>query len=122
MVVFATPGMLHAGLSLQIFKKWASDENNTVSIHKSTHCLSHSIAAILKSPVDRLLPHEHFISARNGHFMRFPLQKQAHDFIGTLIEFDVEQFFYGCAVVFRSCLTCRKHRASKRRCCVTVAS
>lgn len=28
MVVFATPGMLHAGLSLQIFKKWASDENN----------------------------------------------------------------------------------------------
>lgn len=30
MVVFATPGMLHAGLSLQIFKKWAPDENNTV--------------------------------------------------------------------------------------------
>lgn len=28
MVVFATPGMLHAGLSLQIFKKWAGDENN----------------------------------------------------------------------------------------------
>lgn len=30
MVVFATPGMLHAGLSLQIFKKWASNENNMV--------------------------------------------------------------------------------------------
>jgi integrator complex subunit 11 len=28
MVVFATPGMLHAGLSLQIFKKWAPNENN----------------------------------------------------------------------------------------------
>jgi integrator complex subunit 11 len=28
MVVFATPGMLHAGLSLQIFKKWAEDDNN----------------------------------------------------------------------------------------------
>ncbi|CAI8050141.1 Integrator complex subunit 11 [Geodia barretti] len=28
MVVFATPGMLHAGLSLQIFKKWAEDEKN----------------------------------------------------------------------------------------------
>ena len=28
MVVFATPGMLHAGLSLQVFKKWAPDENN----------------------------------------------------------------------------------------------
>jgi len=32
MVVFATPGMLHAGLSLQIFKKWAPDEKNMVVI------------------------------------------------------------------------------------------
>lgn len=32
MVVFATPGMLHAGLSLQIFKKWAEDEKNMVRI------------------------------------------------------------------------------------------
>lgn len=32
MVVFATPGMLHAGLSLQIFKKWAADEKNMVVI------------------------------------------------------------------------------------------
>lgn len=30
MVVFASPGMLHAGLSLQIFKKWAPSENNMV--------------------------------------------------------------------------------------------
>ena len=30
MVVFATPGMLHAGLSLQLFKKWAPNENNMV--------------------------------------------------------------------------------------------
>ncbi|CAB3363512.1 Hypothetical predicted protein [Cloeon dipterum] len=30
MVVFATPGMLHAGLSLAIFKKWAPHENNMV--------------------------------------------------------------------------------------------
>jgi hypothetical protein len=29
-VVFATPGMLHAGLSLQLFKKWASNDNNMV--------------------------------------------------------------------------------------------
>ncbi|KAI3389002.1 hypothetical protein SNEBB_006655 [Seison nebaliae] len=28
MVVFATPGMLHAGTSLRIFKKWASSEKN----------------------------------------------------------------------------------------------
>lgn len=31
MVVFATPGMLHAGLSLQLFKKWAPNENNMVT-------------------------------------------------------------------------------------------
>uniref|UniRef100_A0A146KSZ9 Integrator complex subunit 11 n=1 Tax=Lygus hesperus TaxID=30085 RepID=A0A146KSZ9_LYGHE len=30
MVVLAPPGMLHAGLSLQIFKKWAPNENNMV--------------------------------------------------------------------------------------------
>ncbi|XP_067009347.1 integrator complex subunit 11 [Anabrus simplex] len=30
MVVFAAPGMLHAGLSLHIFKKWAPNENNMV--------------------------------------------------------------------------------------------
>ncbi|KAK4328769.1 hypothetical protein Pmani_000828 [Petrolisthes manimaculis] len=30
MVVFATPGMLHAGLSLAIFKKWAHNSNNMV--------------------------------------------------------------------------------------------
>jgi len=32
MVVFATPGMLHAGLSLQIFKKWAPFEQNMIII------------------------------------------------------------------------------------------
>lgn len=26
MVLFATPGMLHAGLSLEVFKKWAPNE------------------------------------------------------------------------------------------------
>lgn len=30
MVVFATPGMLHAGLSLQIFRQWANNEKNMV--------------------------------------------------------------------------------------------
>lgn len=30
MVVFATPGMLHAGLSLAIFKKWCTSEKNMV--------------------------------------------------------------------------------------------
>lgn len=30
MVVFATPGMLHAGLSLEIFKAWGSSDKNLV--------------------------------------------------------------------------------------------
>ena len=30
MVVFATPGMLHGGMSLQIFKKWCTNENNVI--------------------------------------------------------------------------------------------
>lgn len=33
-VVFATPGMLHAGQSLQIFKKWAGNEKNMVGLTK----------------------------------------------------------------------------------------
>ena len=32
MVLFATPGMLHAGTSLEVFKKWAGEEKNTVII------------------------------------------------------------------------------------------
>lgn len=30
MVLFASPGMLHAGSSLDVFKKWAHDPKNTV--------------------------------------------------------------------------------------------
>ena len=37
MVVFATPGMLHGGLSLQIFRKWCTNANNVVS--KCTYTL-----------------------------------------------------------------------------------
>lgn len=29
-VLFATPGMLHAGMSLEVFKKWGGDEKNCV--------------------------------------------------------------------------------------------
>jgi integrator complex subunit 11 len=32
MVLFATPGMLHAGTSLEVFKKWAPNEKNLVVI------------------------------------------------------------------------------------------
>jgi len=30
MLVFSTPGMLHGGTSLKIFKMWAPDENNMI--------------------------------------------------------------------------------------------
>lgn len=32
MVLFASPGMLHSGMSLKIFKEWCEDENNLVII------------------------------------------------------------------------------------------
>jgi len=32
MVLFATPGMLHGGLSMQIFKEWCNDSKNTLII------------------------------------------------------------------------------------------
>jgi integrator complex subunit 11 len=32
MVLFATPGMLHAGLSMTVFKEWCSEPKNTLII------------------------------------------------------------------------------------------
>lgn len=43
MVVFATPGMLHAGLSLQLFKKWAPNENNMLIM--PGYCVSGTVGA-----------------------------------------------------------------------------
>jgi len=43
MVVFATPGMLHAGLSLQLFKKWAPCENNMLIM--PGYCVSGTVGA-----------------------------------------------------------------------------
>ena len=42
MVVFATPGMLHAGLSLQIFKRWAPNDNNMVKAVYQKH-INHTV-------------------------------------------------------------------------------
>lgn len=42
-MVFATPGMLHAGQSLQIFKKWAGNEKNMVSIVRKWTALLKSV-------------------------------------------------------------------------------
>jgi integrator complex subunit 11 len=32
MVLFATPGMLHGGLSMQVFKEWCNNPKNTLII------------------------------------------------------------------------------------------
>ncbi|KAJ1512687.1 hypothetical protein HMI54_015477 [Coelomomyces lativittatus] len=45
MVVFASPGMLHSGLSLEIFKKWASDPRNCVIL--PGYCVPGTVGAQL---------------------------------------------------------------------------
>lgn len=42
-VLFATPGMLHAGLSLHVFKKWAPDPNNMVIM--PGYCVAGTVGA-----------------------------------------------------------------------------
>ncbi len=43
MVVFATPGMLHAGLALQLFKAWAPDPGNMVIM--PGYCVAGTVGA-----------------------------------------------------------------------------
>ncbi|CAH8498180.1 unnamed protein product [Schistosoma turkestanicum] len=52
MVVFATPGMLHAGQSLHIFRKWASDERNMVVI--PGYCVAGTVGYKILNGVRRL--------------------------------------------------------------------
>ncbi|KAL0265568.1 UNVERIFIED_CONTAM: hypothetical protein PYX00_011280 [Menopon gallinae] len=41
MVLFASPGMLHSGVSLSVFKKWCSDEKNLIII--PGYCVSGTV-------------------------------------------------------------------------------
>lgn len=43
MVLFATPGMLHAGTSLEVFKKWCHDEKNMVIL--PGYCVAGTVGA-----------------------------------------------------------------------------
>uniref|UniRef100_A0A5K3FNG9 Integrator complex subunit 11 n=1 Tax=Mesocestoides corti TaxID=53468 RepID=A0A5K3FNG9_MESCO len=52
MVVFATPGMLHAGQSLHIFRKWAPDPNNMVII--PGYCVAGTIGYKILNGAKRL--------------------------------------------------------------------
>lgn len=60
MVVFATPGMLHAGLSLHIFKKWAPSPNNMVIM--PGYCVAGTVGAKILSGVKKVeLENKQFI-------------------------------------------------------------
>lgn len=52
MVVFATPGMLHAGLSLQIFKKWAPSAQNMVIM--PGYCVAGTVGSKILSGAKRI--------------------------------------------------------------------
>lgn len=52
MVVFATPGMLHAGLSLQIFKKWAPSPQNIVIM--PGYCVAGTVGSKILSGAKRI--------------------------------------------------------------------
>ena len=74
MVVFATPGMLHAGLSLHIFKKWAEDEKNMVSYKRLfTHTHTHTSQLIMSgyyvAGITNSYSHTHF-TANNAWLLR----------------------------------------------------
>jgi integrator complex subunit 11 len=43
MVLFATPGMLHAGMSLEVFKKWCEGEKNTCIL--PGYCVNGTVGA-----------------------------------------------------------------------------
>ncbi|XP_055329377.1 integrator complex subunit 11-like [Paramacrobiotus metropolitanus] len=52
MVVFASPGMLHAGLSLQLFRKWAPDPKNMVIL--PGFCVSGTVGNKILSGVRKI--------------------------------------------------------------------
>lgn len=52
MVVFATPGMLHAGLSLQLFTKWCNNELNMIIM--PGYCVSGTVGAKVLSGAKKI--------------------------------------------------------------------
>ena len=52
MVLFATPGMLHGGLSMQVFKEWVHDEKNLLII--PGYCVAGTLGNKLLSGIKTL--------------------------------------------------------------------
>lgn len=84
MVVFATPGMLHAGLSLQLFKKWAPSENNMVIM--PGYCVAGTIGHKILGGARRVeLENKQFLDVRMAvEYMSFSAHADAKG-IMTLI-------------------------------------
>ncbi|KAK6175518.1 hypothetical protein SNE40_013967 [Patella caerulea] len=71
MVVFATPGMLHAGLSLQIFKAWATNELNMVIM--PGYCVAGTVG-------HKILNGQRKIEMENKHMLDVKLSVQYMSF------------------------------------------
>lgn len=54
MVLFSSPGMLHSGMSLEIFKKWCGEESNLLII--PGFCVSGTVGAKILSGQRRVRP------------------------------------------------------------------
>ncbi|XP_030319360.1 integrator complex subunit 11 isoform X2 [Calypte anna] len=84
MVVFATPGMLHAGQSLQIFRKWAGNEKNMLEVKMQVEYMSFSAHADAKGimqlirqaePRNVLLVHG---EAKKMEFLKQKIEQEFH--------------------------------------------
>ena len=62
MVFFATPGMLHGGLSLQTFKEWAGNEKNAVII--PGYCMPGTVGNKILSGEKKILIDEKMVHVK----------------------------------------------------------
>ena len=53
MLVLATPGMLHGGVSMEIFKEWCHDSKNRIII--PGYCIKGTLGNIVLSGVNKVI-------------------------------------------------------------------
>jgi len=87
MVVFATPGMLHAGLSLQIFKRWAPNENNMVIM--PGYCVSGTVG-------QKILSGHKKIELETGQFVEVKMSVQYMSFSAHADAKGIMQLIHYC--------------------------
>lgn len=62
MVVFATPGMLHGGLSLELFKRWCTNPKNMIIM--PGYCVAGTVG-------NKILSGMREIELKPGHVINF---------------------------------------------------